>query len=75
MVYLLEADGHTILFQYLNVGSTVFYNEISKQCAGFSTKFPISNLSSWVCYQTASVVEHVCYSYYSYASTVDIHLN
>jgi hypothetical protein len=50
--HCLEAVSGVTEFQHSSVGGTALYKDKQEQCAGFSTKFPISNLSSTVYHQT-----------------------
>ena len=50
--HCLEAVSDATEFQQSSVGSTALYKGKQEECAGFSTKFPVSNLSSSVYHQT-----------------------
>ena len=50
--HCLESVSVATEFQHSSVGGTALYKEKQEQRAGFSTKFPFSNLSSSVYHQT-----------------------
>jgi len=50
--HCLEAASGAKEFQHSSFGGTAPYKEKQEQCAGFSTKFPISNVTSSVYNQT-----------------------